>query len=65
MVHNSVDQEWQKLKVHIDQTFGRYLRDSLDLIEYKPRHIVHLLSTPLDAKKDHPYGEQSRDQNRL
>jgi hypothetical protein len=37
MDHNSTDKEWQKLQVHIDQTFGRYLRDSPDL-SYSERH---------------------------
>ena len=54
MDHNSTDQDWQKLQVHIYQTFGRYLRDSLDLIEHKPRHAVYLLSASPDDRKDHP-----------
>ena len=54
MDHNHEDQEWQKLQAHIDQMFGRYLRGSLDLIDYKPRHAVHLLSTSLDDRKDPP-----------
>ncbi len=28
MDHNSADRAWQKLQVHIDQKFGRYLRDN-------------------------------------
>jgi hypothetical protein len=39
MDHNYADKEWQKLHVHIDQTFGRYLRDSLYL-KNSERHDV-------------------------
>ncbi len=28
MDHNSADRAWQNLQVHIDQRFGRYLRDN-------------------------------------
>ena len=52
--HHSTDQDWQKLQVHIDQTFGRYLRGSLDLIEHKPRQAVYLLSASTDDRKDYP-----------
>jgi len=52
--NNSADQEWQKLKVHIDRTFGRYLGNSLDLIEYNPKYAVQLLSMSLDNSNDHP-----------
>jgi len=54
MDRNSTDQDWQKLQVHIDQTFGRYLRDTPDLIEHKPLYTVHLLSMSPDDGKDHP-----------
>jgi hypothetical protein len=54
MDHNYTDQDWQKLQAHIDQTFGKYLRDSLDLIEHKPRHAVHLLSMSPGDRNDHP-----------
>lgn len=54
MDHNSTDQNWQKLQDRIDQKFGRYLRDSLDLIEHKPRNPVYLLPMSLDDRKDHP-----------
>ena len=54
MDNNSTDQEWLKLQVRIDQMFGRYLRDSMDVIEYKPQHPVYLLSTSSSDKKGDP-----------
>jgi len=54
MDHNKDNQAWQKLQTHIEQMFGKYLRNSLDLIEYKPQYAVHLLSMSLGDWKDHP-----------
>jgi len=54
MNHNVADHEWNKLLAHIDQMFGKYLRDGLGLIEYKPLHAVYLLEMPQDDRKDHP-----------
>jgi hypothetical protein len=53
MDHNSTDHVWNKLQAQIDQMFGRNSSDSLNLIEYRPRH-VHLLSMSLDDGKDDP-----------
>ncbi len=54
MDYSPTDQAWQKLQVHIDEMFGRYLGDSLDMIEYNPGHAVHLLSMSLDGRNNHP-----------
>ena len=52
MDHNHADQEWNKLHAHIDRMFGKYLRDSVNMIEHKPRHTIHLLETSADDRKD-------------
>ncbi|MDQ5987037.1 MAG: hypothetical protein CSYNP_02773 [Syntrophus sp. SKADARSKE-3] len=52
MDHNHADQEWNKLQVHIDQMFGRFLNNDLDLIEYKPSYAIQLLEPPRDDRSD-------------
>jgi len=46
MDHNSTDKEWQKLQVHIDQTFSRYLRDSPDLNNSERHGVFGVKSVP-------------------
>ena len=53
MNHHPANQEWQRIQAHIDQLFGRYLRDGLNLIEYKPGKAVHLLEMSSDYEKEH------------
>lgn len=54
MDHNHADQEWSRLEAYIDHMFGRYLRNSQDLLEYKPRQAIYLLETSRDDRKDYP-----------
>jgi hypothetical protein len=49
MDHNSADREWQKLQVHIDQTFGRYLRDNLDQKNAERHGVFGVKSVPKTA----------------
>jgi hypothetical protein len=53
MDHHPANQEWQRLQVHFDQIFGRYLRDVLNLIEYKPGKAVYLLKMSSEYEKEH------------
>ncbi|MFA6412609.1 MAG: hypothetical protein WCW53_07910 [Syntrophales bacterium] len=46
MDHISADKEWQKLQVHIDQRFGRYLRDGLDLKDSERHGVFGVKSVP-------------------
>ena len=49
MDRNSADKEWQKLQIHIDQRFGRYLRDSPDLKNSERHGVFGLKSVPKTA----------------
>lgn len=60
MDQNKDDQAWQKLQTHIEQMFGRYFRNSLDLIEYKPQCAVHLLSMSLGDREGSSEGILSK-----
>jgi hypothetical protein len=46
------DAAWQTLQDHIVQTFNRYLIQGTDLIEYKPRFPVYLLTMLQEDRKD-------------
>ena len=43
MKNNSVDQGWQQLQARIDRLLGKYLREDLHKIEYKPQDVIYLL----------------------
>jgi len=47
------DREWQLLQFRIDQMFGKYLKDDVHEIDYKPEHAVHLLDMPLANRTEH------------
>ena len=46
MDHISAGKEWQKLQVHIDQRFGSYLRDGLDLKDSERQGVFVVKSVP-------------------
>jgi hypothetical protein len=55
MNQETSDQGWQQLQSHIEGFFGRALRNDTQMIEYKPRFVVHLLEMPSEhhiLKKD-------------
>jgi len=45
--------EWQLLQFRIDQMFGKYFKDDVHKIEYKPGNVVHLLDMPLEYQAEH------------
>ena len=59
MDHNQQDQERRKLQDHVVQILSKYLSNSMDLIEYKPRHPVYLLSMSKNDRKGHPEALQT------
>ena len=53
MDQETKDWEWQLLQFRIDQMFGKYFKDNVHKIEYKPGNVVHLLDMPLEYRAEH------------
>jgi len=51
MNNNSEDHGWQQLQARIDHLLGKYLREELHKIEYKPRDAIYLLEMPQEYVK--------------
>jgi len=54
MNQEAKDKEWQRLQFRIDQMFGKYFKNEMQTIEYKPENIVHLLDVPLEYRAKRP-----------
>ena len=52
MDQETKDWEWQLLQFHIDQMFGKYFKDEVHKIEYKPGNVVQLLEMPLECREE-------------
>jgi hypothetical protein len=54
MDQETKDKEWQQTQLRFDRMFGKYFRDYVHMIEYKPGNVVHLLEMPLKYRAEHP-----------
>jgi len=52
MDQETKDWEWQLFQFRIDQMFGKYFKDDVHKIEYKPGNVVHLLEVPLEYRTE-------------
>ena len=52
MDHSTADQAWQKIQAGIERLLRQSLEGGLQMIEYKPLDIIHLLEMPSGYKEE-------------
>ncbi len=52
MDHSAADQAWRKIQARVEGLLRQSLEGGLQMIEYKPRDIIHLLELPSGYKEE-------------